>query len=181
MARFLPMMRSRISRISGCKSKEWLKKLLIDMEKLREYKNIPDEGLPAGNAISTSLKAILELATFRYSCRKCEKAPCIEACPASALEKNEKGILTRSLYRCIRCKSCVVICPFGTIMDNLFDARASCLRFPKLRDERDLSDFARCFPEEAISITEGEENPAENIFSLNEYILIKEHTWQSYG
>jgi Fe-S-cluster-containing hydrogenase component 2 len=147
------------------------------MEKLREYKNIPVEGLPAGNAFTINLKTIRELATFRYSCRKCEKAPCIEACPASALEKNENGIVTRSLYRCIRCKSCMVICPFGTIMDNLFDTSASGLRFLKLRDERDLFNFAQCFPEEVVSITEGEENPAEKIFGLNEYILIKELTW----
>jgi Fe-S-cluster-containing hydrogenase component 2 len=154
-----------------------VKKLLIDMEKLREYKNIPVEGIPAGSGFDSSLKTIRELATFRYTCRKCEKAPCIMACPADALEKTEKGTINRALYRCIRCKSCVVICPFGTIMSNLFDSNASEWRFLKLKVEKELLDFARCFPEEAVSITEGEEDPAENIFSLNEYILIKEYTW----
>ena len=40
---------------------------------------------------TNGLKTIRELATFRFTCRKCEDAPCINVCPADALEKDENG------------------------------------------------------------------------------------------
>lgn len=157
------------------------KKLLIDLEKLRDLKNVPVEGVWKRHAFASSFKTIRELATFQFTCRKCEKAPCIEACPAKALEKDGNGTIRRFLYRCVRCKSCVVICPFGTMMDNLFEVKTSGRRFIDLNGEEDLLEFARYFPENVIGIIDREENPAENFYSLNEDILIKEITWNSNG
>jgi Fe-S-cluster-containing hydrogenase component 2 len=154
------------------------KKLLIDFAKLRDFKNIPVEAFCKQDIHINTFKTIRELATFQYTCRKCEKAPCIEACPVEALEKDEQGIIKRSIYRCVRCKSCIYSCPFGTIMDNLFEVKTSGRKFMNLESENELQEFAKFFPGDVVSIVDREENPAESIYRLNDNILIKEYTWQ---
>jgi Fe-S-cluster-containing hydrogenase component 2 len=154
------------------------KKLLINLTRLREYKDVPIEGVVKEGDYAATCKTIRELASFQFACRKCEKAPCIAACPANALEKDGQGIIRRALNRCVRCKSCIVICPFGTMMDNLFAVKTSGRRFINLENENSLYEFARSFPEDVAEVVEGDENPADDIYRLNENILIKEHIWQ---
>jgi Fe-S-cluster-containing hydrogenase component 2 len=154
------------------------KKLLIDLQKLREYKSIPVEGILEQDAHGTGFRTIRELATFQFTCRRCEKAPCVEACPVKALEKAGNDVVKRAILLCVRCKSCVFICPFGTLMDNLFEAKTSGRKFMALNSDDDLQKFAESFPGEVIRIVDREENPEENIFSLSERVLIKENTWQ---
>jgi len=153
------------------------KKLLIDLDKLRNFKETPCEGILKRDDYALSFKTIRELATFMFTCRKCEKAPCIDACPADALERDERGMVNRAMLRCIRCKSCVCICPFGTIADNLFDVKARGRKFINLQGEHALREFAGFFPDEIISMVESEENPSENIFRFTDDILIKEQIW----
>jgi Fe-S-cluster-containing hydrogenase component 2 len=154
------------------------KKLLIDLERIRDFKNTPVEGVFKGEAYALTFKTIRELATFQLACRKCEKAPCIEACPVDALEKDNQGIVKRAAYLCVRCKSCVYSCPFGTIMDNLFEVKTSGRRFIHLDSEKALLEFAGSFPENVVSLVDRDENPAENIYRLFDDVLVKEHTWQ---
>jgi len=47
-------------------------------------------------------------------CQHCEDAPCVAVCPSGALYRDEGTgrVLGRS-GRCIGCKACVVVCPFG--------------------------------------------------------------------
>ena len=153
------------------------KKLLVDLMKLRDYEQVPAEGVFKQDAYRLSFKTIRELATFQFTCRKCEKAPCVNACPVEALQKNEQGVISRVVYKCIRCKSCIVICPFGTMVDDLFAVKTSGRRYIHLADEKDLVEFAGLFPDEVISVVETEENPKENIFQLTSQILIKEQPW----
>ena len=153
------------------------KKLLIDLEKLREFKNIPVEGIFKRDKYAASFKTIRELATFQFTCRKCENAPCLEACPVEALEKADNDIVRRSMFLCVRCKSCIFACPFGTMMDNLFEVKTSGRAFIRLTDEKDLQRFADSFPENIVRLVDCEENPAENLFSLTDDILIKELAW----
>lgn len=154
------------------------KKLLIDLLKLRDYADVPAEGVMKQNAYRLSFKTIRELATFQFTCRKCEKAPCIHACPVEALNKNEYGVLNRSVYKCIRCKSCVVICPFGTLVNDLFEVKTSGRKFMQLTKQKDLIEFANLFPDDVIRVVEMDENPNENIYQLNNQILIKEQPWK---
>jgi len=154
------------------------KKLLIDLLKLRDYEQVPVEGVFKQDAYQLSFKTIRELATFQFTCRKCEKAPCIHACPVEALEKDEHGVLSRAIYKCIRCKSCIVICPFGTMVDDLFAAKTSGRKFIHLEGDDDLTEFADFFPDDVIRIVELEENPEENIYQLTSQILIKEKPWK---
>jgi len=153
------------------------KKLLIDLLKLRELNDIKMDGVFREGESFKVFKSIRELATFQYTCRKCENAPCINACPAEALEKDDDGIVTRAVNLCIRCKSCIVICPFGTMMNDLFEVKTSGYRFFDLNDEREMTEFAKAFPEDVVKIVEMEENPDEKIYQLNDKILVKELMW----
>jgi len=153
------------------------KRLLIDLLKLRELDDIKMDGVFREGESFKVFKSIRELATFQYTCRKCENAPCINACPAEALEKDDDGIVTRAVNLCIRCKSCIVICPFGTMMNDLFEVKTSGYRFFDLNDEKEMTEFAKAFPEDVVRIVEMEENPDEKIFKLNDKILVKELMW----
>jgi carbon-monoxide dehydrogenase iron sulfur subunit len=48
-------------------------------------------------------------------CQHCEDAPCIAVCPSGALAKDEAGAVILDGDRCVGCKACVVVCPFGSI------------------------------------------------------------------
>ncbi len=49
-------------------------------------------------------------------CRQCEDAPCMRVCPTEAVHRpDEAGPILVEITRCIGCKSCVLVCPFGVI------------------------------------------------------------------
>ncbi len=49
-------------------------------------------------------------------CNQCESAPCITACPTNARSRDEEsGRIIVNYDRCIGCKTCVVVCPFGAV------------------------------------------------------------------
>jgi carbon-monoxide dehydrogenase iron sulfur subunit len=51
---------------------------------------------------------------FPSKCRHCEPAPCIEACPTSAIKREEELVFV-DVERCINCGMCAMVCPFGVI------------------------------------------------------------------
>ena len=99
-------------------------KLIIDLAKCRlqdesnvrcSYKHHPQ---------NKGIDSLLEMIRFALVCRKCESAPCINACPRDALEKapsdnNDAGVLKRANMLCTGCGSCAIACPFGTIYTDL--------------------------------------------------------------
>ena len=105
-------------------------KLIIDLAKSKtqgesgvrcSYKHHP------GNK---GFDALLEMVRFALVCRRCELAPCVTACPQSALEKvpsqtNDAGILKRANMLCTGCGSCAIACPFGTIYRDLIPFASS--------------------------------------------------------
>ena len=157
-------------------------KILIDMIKLRKAM-IENSGLVLPDAFfypspnMNGLKSIRELATFRYTCRKCEDAPCIAVCPADALEKDGEGIIARYTNLCVSCKSCVTICPFGTMMTDFFKHHRNRDLFYDLKDEKELEKFISACPTGTVTLTDEEESPVGNIFSLNEKVLIKDYLY----
>ena len=47
-------------------------------------------------------------------CQQCEDAPCIAACPTNSRSRDEVTGKTDIDYgRCILCKTCIAVCPFG--------------------------------------------------------------------
>ncbi|MBS7643929.1 4Fe-4S dicluster domain-containing protein [Candidatus Bathyarchaeota archaeon] len=50
-------------------------------------------------------------------CQHCEKAPCVAVCPAKAIT-NVEGIVLIDSEKCIGCKYCIYVCPFGVLEFN---------------------------------------------------------------
>jgi Fe-S-cluster-containing hydrogenase component 2 len=156
------------------------KKILIDLTKLRDHniygkgdrKRI--DGLLSDFPNTNGLKTLRELAVFRFTCRRCEEAPCIDVCPAEALEKNDEGMIERYTNLCIACKSCVVICPFGTMMTDFFEHKRTEENYFDLNDENELKKYVEYNPGGAVKFVDMDENPEENIHKLNDRVLIKE-------
>ena len=49
-------------------------------------------------------------------CRHCEDAPCVSVCPTAAIHREEvDGPVLIEQDKCIGCKYCLVVCPFGVI------------------------------------------------------------------
>jgi len=173
-------MNLKILRISGNKLN--MAQILIDMIKLRKVmaKNpslpIP-EGFFSKSSAKEGLKTIRELAIFRYTCRKCEDAPCISVCPAEALEKDSDGIIRRHLNLCVSCKSCVTICPFGTMMTDFFHHHRNKDLFYDLTDSRELELFVKAAPEGTVTITDAQESPKDHIYRLNDKVLVREYLY----
>jgi len=160
------------------------KRLMIDMIKLREaLVRAPDISVPEGlfyESLNTNgLKAIRELATFRFTCRKCDDAPCITVCPAEALEKDTDGIIHRYTNLCVSCKSCVTICPFGTMMTDFFTYHRNRDLFYNLNDEAEVQKFVDACPEGTVYVTEEDESPEKNIYLLNDRILIRDYLYKA--
>ena len=66
------------------------------------------------------MDALLEMIRFGLVCRRCEAAPCVQACPQEALTKlagknGDAGRLQRANMLCTGCGTCAMACPFGTI------------------------------------------------------------------
>lgn len=154
-------------------------KILIDMIKIREAMiENPSFALPEAffypSVNTNGLKTIRELAIFSYTCRKCEDAPCIGVCPAEALDKDEAGLITRYTNLCVSCKSCVTICPFGTMMTDFFKHHRNRDLFYDLNDGNDIEKFINACPEGSVTITDEDESPEKNIYRLNENVMVKE-------
>jgi Fe-S-cluster-containing hydrogenase component 2 len=158
------------------------RKILIDLIKLRSAM-VEDSTLTLPEAFFypsvnvNGLKTIRELATFRFTCRKCEDAPCIGVCPADALEKDQDGIIERHTNLCISCKSCVTICPFGTMMTDFFKHHRNKELLYDLKDEKDVEKFIKACPAGTVSLTDNDEHPAGHVYSLNEKVLIKDYLY----
>ena len=153
------------------------KKILIDMTKCRDCEDCVVSCSYEFHPNNIGIKDIRELATFRFSCRKCEDAPCIAVCPVEALERNKDGVIDRATNICIGCKSCVSACPFGTIMDDIFNYKKSICDLCEFSNETTNLECINTCPENAISLVDMEENTDENIHKLNDNILVKEYTW----
>ncbi|MDP2173016.1 MAG: 4Fe-4S dicluster domain-containing protein [Candidatus Cloacimonadaceae bacterium] len=158
------------------------KKILIDLAKFREtavngvynYGECTYDFHPN----NIGMKDIVEDAMLRLTCRRCEEAPCINVCPAEALEKDEEKILKRATNLCIGCQSCVAACPFGTLSNRIIT---------NLKSICDLCDFGedsqplKCMetaPKGAVEFTEEEPSEAKHIHRLNDRILVKEFVWE---
>lgn len=49
-------------------------------------------------------------------CQHCEDAPCVAVCPTGALYLDEEdGTVRAAPARCIGCKACLLVCPFGAV------------------------------------------------------------------
>ena len=60
-------------------------------------------------------------------CNHCDRAPCVEICPTSALFRRDNGIVDFDNSRCIGCKSCMQACPYDALyIDPASNTAAKC-------------------------------------------------------
>ena len=53
-------------------------------------------------------------------CHQCNPAPCVNVCPAGALQQDAEGRIIMRVQYCLACKMCIAACPYGTIsMDTI--------------------------------------------------------------
>lgn len=60
-------------------------------------------------------------------CRHCARPPCRDACPAGAISRDERGIVSINTDLCIGCRECIDACPFGAMQyDEKKEAAVKC-------------------------------------------------------
>lgn len=62
-------------------------------------------------------------------CNQCTDAPCVAACPTSAMFTREDGIVDFDKQACIGCKACIAACPYDAIFINPEDHSAEKCNF----------------------------------------------------
>jgi Fe-S-cluster-containing dehydrogenase component/formate-dependent nitrite reductase membrane component NrfD len=62
-------------------------------------------------------------------CNQCANAPCVTACPTSAMFKRPDGIVDFDKSICIGCKACMAACPYDAIFINPEDHSAEKCNF----------------------------------------------------
>ena len=62
-------------------------------------------------------------------CNQCEDAPCVAACPTSAMYRRRDGIVDFDKTACIGCKACIAACPYDAIFINPEDHSAEKCNF----------------------------------------------------
>jgi len=49
----------------------------------------------------------------RKQCRHCLDPACVAACPVGALEQTDEGAVVYDFAKCMGCRYCMMVCPFG--------------------------------------------------------------------
>jgi Fe-S-cluster-containing dehydrogenase component len=62
-------------------------------------------------------------------CNQCDDAPCVAACPTSAMYRRSDGIVDFDKRACIGCKACIAACPYDAIFINPEDHSAEKCNF----------------------------------------------------
>lgn len=58
------------------------------------------------------------------TCQQCEDAPCMNVCPVKAIYRDEEtGAVMVDDFKCIGCRSCVAVCPFGAMNYSIIDKK----------------------------------------------------------
>lgn len=71
-------------------------------------------------------------------CNQCEHAPCVTACPTTAMFKRPDGIVDFDKSICIGCKACMAACPYDAIFINPEDHSAEKCNFCAHRIDMNL-------------------------------------------
>ncbi len=131
---------------------------------------------PGNNGIIS----VAELATYYLVCRRCEEPHCVNACTVEALEQQEDKdkLLIRHNMRCISCKSCSHVCPYGTIYPELVPLLINNCDF--CLDRRDQEDEPLCIKTcfyGALSLKSGDIELDENTFLVGDNLIVYSTHW----
>ncbi len=165
------------------------KKLFVDREKCYACKECTAKCSYFYHPANNGIISLLELITRSQTCRKCEEAPCVKACPNEALEKQPDGSLKRYSMRCTSCKTCALACPFGTIYPELLPYLASqcdyCLGTPTLSasggggiKEGGDPECVKSCPEGAVRFIDVDESKDKDIYFVGENLAVHSVPWR---
>ena len=56
-------------------------------------------------------------------CNHCDDPPCQDVCPVGATWRREDGVVMMDFHRCIGCRYCMAVCPYGSRSFNWQDPR----------------------------------------------------------
>lgn len=80
------------------------------------------EDLTAHNRVHVEGTKMLSIAV---NCRHCAKPKCVEGCISGAMRKNPAtGVVTSDPEKCVGCRTCVSMCPFGCVQVEDIGAKA---------------------------------------------------------
>lgn len=63
--------------------------------------------------------------TYAVSCRHCEDPLCVKSCISGALSKKD-GVIKINKDKCIGCLTCILVCPYGALMQGEKGAVQKC-------------------------------------------------------
>ena len=96
-----------LERCVGCRNCEWACSFYQDGHFRREQSNITVNLYPEERFVAT------------LTCVQCEKPLCAKICPVGVITRDpETQAMIVDESRCLGCKMCVQICPFGNIQMN---------------------------------------------------------------
>lgn len=56
------------------------------------------------------------LLSLAVNCRHCEQPPCVDGCISGAMRKDPvTGVVTSDATKCVGCRTCVSLCPYGAV------------------------------------------------------------------
>lgn len=151
------------------------KKLFIDLEKCYKCKECTAKCSYFYHPANDGIISLLELITRSQTCRKCEEAPCVKACPNEALEKQSDGSLKRYGMRCTSCKTCALVCPFGAIYPELLPYLASKCDYCPGQEEPEC---VKSCPDGAVRFIESEESKDKDIYFIGENLAVHSVPWR---
>lgn len=129
---------------------------------------------PANNG----LISVRERAAMSVVCRRCENPLCISACTRDALEKDADGVLRRYNMRCVGCKSCSIVCPFGTLIPEVIPYAVSVCDYCTGRVPKGTDPICvQSCPLNAIKFEEAEEHISKDNYAIGEHLVVHAFFW----
>ncbi len=100
------------------------------------------------------------LHSVAVNCRHCDQPTCVEGCISGAMRKDPvTGVVTSDGTKCVGCRTCVSMCPFGCVTVAQIDGRAIAIKCDLCGDGRGTPGTPSCVaacPNRALIYVESE-------------------------
>ena len=155
-----------------------MKRLFIDLEICYKCKECVAECSYFYHPENNGVVSLLELVSKVEVCRRCEAAPCVEACVFDALEKQPDGSLKRYSMLCTGCQTCSLACPFGVIYPEIVPYITSQCDYCVGRCNGNEPECVKTCPHNAIKYIEVEESKENDIYLVGEHLAVHSIPWR---